>query len=164
MKKNCTCYVTPLELMLASSYIRQFMKLLVHFYSKLTLNHQQVFVITSFCDLMWNLVVYCCKNMLFIALYIAAKISISDVHFQYCYKNAPNLKKITYKPFTNVIVCLLFGYFMGTEVSLCCCGQISTQKCEGNASQDGMGWDMMHSYDRQDTDESGLCQRQRKHR
>ena len=158
MKKNCTCYVAALELTIASSYMKQFMRLLVHFYSKLTLNPNRVFVITSFCDLMWNLVVYCCKNMLFIAFYIAAQISISDVHFQYCYKNAPNLKKITYKPFTNVIVCLLFGYFVGTEVSLCCCGQILTGKCTGSASQDRTGQDMMHSYDGQDTDESGLCQ------
>ncbi len=57
-KKNCSC--SALELTLASSYIRHFMRLLVQFYSKLTLNHHQVFVITSFCDHIWNLVVYCC--------------------------------------------------------------------------------------------------------
>ena len=83
MKKNRTCYLAALELTLASSYIRLFMKLLVHFYSKLTLNPDRVFVITSFCEHKWNLVVYCCKNMLFIAFYIAAQVSISDVHFQY---------------------------------------------------------------------------------
>ncbi len=37
--------------------------------------------------------------MLFIAFYIAAQMSISDVHI--------NLKKITYKPYSIVIVCLL---------------------------------------------------------
>ncbi len=37
--------------------------------------------------------------MLFIAFYIAAQISISDVHI--------HLKKITYKPYSIVIVCLL---------------------------------------------------------
>ncbi len=30
--------------------IRQFMRLIIHFYSKLTLNHHRVFVITFFCD------------------------------------------------------------------------------------------------------------------
>ncbi len=60
MKKNWTCYAGALELTLASCYIRQFMRLIVHFYSELTSNHHRVFVITSFCDHMWNLVVYCC--------------------------------------------------------------------------------------------------------
>ncbi len=60
MKKNWTCYAGALELILASCYIRQFMRLIVHFHSKLTSNHHRVFVITSFCDHMWNLVVYCC--------------------------------------------------------------------------------------------------------
>ncbi len=50
MKKNWTCSAGALELTLASFYIRQFMRLIVHFYSELTLNHHQVFVITSFCD------------------------------------------------------------------------------------------------------------------
>ncbi len=59
MKKNWTCYAGALELILASCFIRQFMRL-IHFYSELTLNHHRVFVITSFCDHMWNLVVYCC--------------------------------------------------------------------------------------------------------
>ncbi len=49
MKKNWTCS-GALELTLASFYIRQFMRLIVHFYSELTLNHHRVFVITSFCD------------------------------------------------------------------------------------------------------------------
>ncbi len=49
MKKNWTCS-GALELTLASFYIRQFMRLIVHFYSELTLNHHWVFVITSFCD------------------------------------------------------------------------------------------------------------------
>ncbi len=60
MKKNWTCYAGALEQTLASCYIRQFMRLIVHFYSELTSNHHRVFVITSFCDHMWNLVVYCC--------------------------------------------------------------------------------------------------------
>ncbi len=60
MKKNWTCSAGALELILASCFIRQFMRLIVHFYSELTLNHHRVFVITSFCDHMWNLVVYCC--------------------------------------------------------------------------------------------------------
>ncbi len=59
MKKNWTCS-GALELTLASCFIRQFMRLIVHFYSELTSNHHRVFVITSFCDHMWNLVVYCC--------------------------------------------------------------------------------------------------------
>ncbi len=50
MKKNWTCPAGALELMLASCFIRQFMRLIVHFYSKLILNHHRVFVITSFCD------------------------------------------------------------------------------------------------------------------
>ncbi len=50
MKKNWTCSAGALELTLASFYIRQFMRLIVHFYSELTLNHHRVFVITSFCD------------------------------------------------------------------------------------------------------------------
>ncbi len=79
MKKNWNCVAAALELTLASSYIRQFMRLIVKFYSKLTLNHHRVFAITSFCDHVWNLVVYCCYNMLFIAFYIAAQISISAV-------------------------------------------------------------------------------------
>ncbi len=37
--------------------------------------------------------------MIFIAFYIAAQINISDVH--------NNLKKITYKPYSIVNVCLL---------------------------------------------------------
>ncbi len=50
MKKNWTCSAGALELTLASFLIRQFMRLIVHFYSELTLNHHRVFVITSFCD------------------------------------------------------------------------------------------------------------------
>ncbi len=50
MKKNWTCSAGALELILASCFIRQFMRLIVHFYSELILNHQRVFVITSFCD------------------------------------------------------------------------------------------------------------------
>ncbi len=68
MKKNWTCSATALALTLASCFIRQFM--IIHFYSELTSNHHRVFVITSFCDHMWNLVVYCCENMLFIAFYM----------------------------------------------------------------------------------------------
>ncbi len=68
MKKNWTCSAAPLEITLGSCFIRQFMRLIVHFYSELTSNHHRVFVITSFCDHMWNL------NMLFIAFYIAAQI------------------------------------------------------------------------------------------
>ncbi len=58
MKKNWTCSADALELILASCYIRQFMRLIVHFYSELTSNHHRVFVITSFCDHMWTH--YCC--------------------------------------------------------------------------------------------------------
>ncbi len=50
MKKNWTCSAAALELILTSCYIRQYMRLIVHFYSKLTLNHHRVFVITFFCD------------------------------------------------------------------------------------------------------------------
>ncbi len=50
MKKNLTCSAAALELILASCYIRQYMRLIVHFYSKLTLNHHRVFEITFFCD------------------------------------------------------------------------------------------------------------------
>ncbi len=67
-------------------------------------------VITSFCDHMWNLVVY----MLFIAFYIAAQISISDVHIL--------LNKITYKAHSIVIVCLL-SYIINSgccHVYFCC--------------------------------------------
>ncbi len=46
--------------------------------------------------------------MLFIAFYIAAQTSISDVHI--------NLKKITYKPYYIVILCLLYY----TIYSVCC--------------------------------------------
>ncbi len=60
MKKYWTCSAAALDLTLASCFIRQFMRLIVHFYSELTSNHHRVFVITSFCDHMWNLVVYCC--------------------------------------------------------------------------------------------------------
>ncbi len=52
--------------------------------------------------------------MLFIAFYIAAKISISDVHI--------NLKKITYKPYPIIIVCLLsyIIYSGRCHVYFCC--------------------------------------------
>ncbi len=52
--------------------------------------------------------------MLFIAFYIAAQISISDVHI--------NLKKITYKPYSIVIVCLLsYIIYSGCcHVYFCC--------------------------------------------
>ncbi len=52
--------------------------------------------------------------MLFIAFYIAAQISISDVHI--------HLKKITYKPYFILIVCL-FSYITYSgccHVYLCC--------------------------------------------
>ncbi len=42
----CRCIRANL---LASCYIRQFRRLIVQFYSKLTLNHHRVFVITFFC-------------------------------------------------------------------------------------------------------------------
>ncbi len=48
MKKNWTCSAAALELRLASCFIRQFLRLIVHFYSELTSNHPRVFVITSF--------------------------------------------------------------------------------------------------------------------
>ncbi len=70
MKKNWTCSAAALELTLASCYRRQF-----------TLNHHQVFVIISFCDHMWSLVVYCCQNMLFIAFFIAVQMRILDVGY-----------------------------------------------------------------------------------
>ncbi len=50
MKKNLTCSAAALALTLTSRYIRQYMRLIVHFYSKLTLNHRRVFVVTFFCD------------------------------------------------------------------------------------------------------------------
>ncbi len=40
----CRCIRANISIML------QFMRLIVHFYSELTLNHHRVFVITSFCD------------------------------------------------------------------------------------------------------------------
>ncbi len=90
------------------------MRLIVHFYSELTSNYHRVFVNTSFCNHVWNLVVYCCSNMLFIAFYIAAQISISDVHI--------HLKKITYIPYSIVIVCLLsyIIYSVCCHVYFCC--------------------------------------------
>ena len=45
-----------LELQLASSYITQFKRLILQFYSNLTLNQHRVFVLTSYRDLMWILV------------------------------------------------------------------------------------------------------------
>ncbi len=54
MKKNRTCSAAALELTLASCFIRQFMRLIIHFFSELTSNHHRVFVITSFCDHMWK--------------------------------------------------------------------------------------------------------------
>ncbi len=74
--------------------------------------------------------------MLFIAFHIAAQNIISDVHITYCYENTPNLKKITY---TIIMVCLLFGYFVGTEVSLC---MLWT-----DINTDERGRDMRRSYD-----------------
>ncbi len=59
MKKNWTCSAGALELILASCFIRQFMRLIVHFYSELTSNHHRVFVITSFCDHMGSFVKIC---------------------------------------------------------------------------------------------------------
>ncbi len=49
------------------SIIRQFMRLIVHFYSELTSNHHRVFVINSFCDHMciytlWAAVVHSKKK------------------------------------------------------------------------------------------------------
>lgn len=85
--------LVALVLTLASSYIWQFMKLLVHFYSKLTLNPDRVFIITSFSDQGWNLVVYCCKNMLFVAFFIAAQVSISDVHFRFFFIKTPQISR-----------------------------------------------------------------------
>ncbi len=52
--------------------------------------------------------------MLFIAFYIAAQIRISDVHI--------HLKKITYKPYFILIVCL-FSYIIYSgccHIYLCC--------------------------------------------
>ncbi len=114
MKNNWTCYAGALELILASCFIRQFMRLIVHFHSKLTSNYHRVFVITSFCDHMWNLVVYLLLKYAFYSLYIAAKMSISDVHI--------HLKKITYKPYPIVIVCLLsYIIYSGCcHVYFCC--------------------------------------------
>ncbi len=113
MKKNWTCSAGALELTLASCFIRQFMRLIVHFYSELTSNHHRVFVITSFaitCGI-WSFTVV---KMLFIAFYIAAKIRISDVHI--------HLKKITHKPYPIVIVCLLsYIIYSGCcHVYFCC--------------------------------------------
>ncbi len=56
--------------------------------------------------------------MLFIAFYIAAQISISCVQILYCYENTPNLKKITYKPYPIIIVCLLSLFFVCKSVLL----------------------------------------------
>ncbi len=52
-----TCSAAALELRLPSCFIRKCMRLIVHFYSELTSNNHRVFVITSFCDHMWNLVI-----------------------------------------------------------------------------------------------------------
>ncbi len=85
MKKNWTCSTAALELILASCFIRQFIRLIVHFYSELTSNHHRVFVITSFCD---HVEFGRLRLYKFIAFYIAAQISISDVqenHIQTIY-------------------------------------------------------------------------------
>ncbi len=113
LKKNWTCSAAALELTLASCFLRQSIRLIVHFYSELTSNHPQVFVITSFCNHMWNLVAYCCiKYKILIAFYIAVQMGISDVHI--------HLKKITYKPYS--IICLLYYiiYSGCCHVYICC--------------------------------------------
>ncbi len=57
--------------------------------------------------------------MLFIAFYIAAQISISDVHI--------NLKKITYKPYPIVIVReLSYIIYSGCHVYFCCIVNVDT--------------------------------------
>ncbi len=53
------------------------------------------------------------KYAIYSLLYIAAKISISDVHI--------HLKKITYKPYPIVIVCLSYIIYSGCcHVYFCC--------------------------------------------
>ncbi len=46
MKKNWTCSAAPLELTLASSFIRKCMRLIVHFYSELTSNSRHIYIYT----------------------------------------------------------------------------------------------------------------------
>ncbi len=79
----CRCNRANISIMLHKTIYEINSTLLLKTHFK---HHHRVFVITSFCDHMWNFGhLQLLKYMLFIAFYIAAKISISDVH----------LKKIT---------------------------------------------------------------------
>ncbi len=88
------------------------MRLIVHFYSELTSNHHRVFVITSFCDhvVFDHLLLL---NMLFIAFYIAAQISISDVHIHL----KKHIQTIFYR--TRVFIILII-YSGCCHVYFCC--------------------------------------------
>jgi len=111
MKDNWACFAAALELTLASCFIRQFMRLIIHFYSELTSNHHRLVPFAITCGI-WSFTVF--KIMLFIAFYIAAQISISDVHI--------HLKKIPSKPYSIVIVSLLsYIIYSGCcHVYFCC--------------------------------------------
>ncbi len=59
MNKYWTCSAGALELIFLC-FIRKVMRLILHFYSELTSNPHRVFVMISFSDHMWHLVVKIC--------------------------------------------------------------------------------------------------------
>ncbi len=137
MKKNWTCSAAALELTLASCFIRQFMRLILHFYSELTSNHHRVFVITSFWDHMWNLVTFwafwltflpACQHVFASAhLVHADRIRHQRVHIHYTHTEREwqaNINKPIFFPGIAVLLLTVLQCFLTGEWHVMYCNSV----------------------------------------